>query len=468
VRGTEYPIARVGRPLLMAYLLAGLGACVHYQSAPLAPETSVAKFASLRLDDQELRDRVSHFLPRVAAEWPPREWDRATLLAIALAQNPALAAVRAEIRTTLAHEITAAQLPNPGFTLESEYARNDAHPWLYGVGFDWLLRSPSRRRLEIELARLDTHDARLRIMEAVWSTRRALVAALSDAQGARARLALLDRLAAAEDQLVVIEERRIQAGEDPPSELVSSQRSRIEIEQQQSEQRAQAQASQAAIARALGVPFQALDGVMLSWADWGEPAPISDAALGNHREQALLTRADLRIAIGEYTAAETKLHLAVARQYPEVTLEPGYYWDHGIAKFPLDVGFELPLNGNRGEIAEARAARELAGQRMLALQADIYNEIFAAGRAEALARADISVAERQCRAARTQLQQIALGVRLGASDSLQQTAAEVIVMRAELELLEMRARLQTARNELEDVLHTPLSGPELEIGAAAT
>ena len=34
-------------------------------------------------------------------------------------------------------------------------------------------------------------------------------------------------------------------------------------------------------------------------------------------EQALLSRADLAIAIGEYSMAETRLHQAVARQYPE-------------------------------------------------------------------------------------------------------------------------------------------------------
>ena len=34
---------------------------------------------------------------------------------------------------------------------------------------------------------------------------------------------------------------------------------------------------------------------------------------------------------------------------PQLTLGPGYYWDHGISKFPLDVGLSLPLNGNKGQ-----------------------------------------------------------------------------------------------------------------------
>ena len=36
-------------------------------------------------------------------------------------------------------------------------------------------------------------------------------------------------------------------------------------------------------------------------------------------------------------------------------------------------------------------------------------------------------------------------------------------MRAELEVVEMRAQLQNSRNDLEDVLHAPLSGPELAL-----
>jgi hypothetical protein len=40
-------------------------------------------------------------------------------------------------------------------------------------------------------------------------------------------------------------------------------------------------------------------------------------------------------------------------------------------------------------------------------------------------------------------------------------SAEILAARAELEVVQMRAELQKARNGLEDVLHLPLSGPEL-------
>jgi cobalt-zinc-cadmium efflux system outer membrane protein len=181
-----------------------------------------------------------------------------------------------------------------------------------------------------------------------------------------------------------------------------------------------------------------------------------------------LSRADLAAAIGDYAVAEAKLKQAVARQYPQFQLEPGYYWDHGIAKWPFDLGFTLPLNGNKGEIAEARAARDLVGQRMLALQADIVGEITEALRAERVERDGVDTAERRLAAARRREQQIELGLRLGALDRAAQIDAEVIATRAELELLDARARLQESRNMLEDALHAPLSGPELSLTSALT
>src|SRR6185437_13129914 len=201
--------------------------------------------------------------------------------------------------------------------------------------------------------------------------------ALSDWEGARRRLTLLDRLAVAQDRLLTLEKDRVRAGEDSPSETVTAEQARIDVEQQQAQLKATVNVAQAAAAEALGLPPDALDGMMFVWPEWGTPPPVSEQQRGAAREQALLSRADLGVAIGEYTIAEAHLKLAVARQYPQLTLNPGYYWDHGIAKFPLDVGLTLPVNGNKGEIAEARTARDVAGNHLLALQADIYVAISA-------------------------------------------------------------------------------------------
>jgi outer membrane protein, heavy metal efflux system len=105
----------------------------------------------------------------------------------------------------------------------------------------------------------------------------------------------------------------------------------------------------------------------------------------------------------------------------------------------------------------------LAGRHMLALQADIYGQIIAAERAEETARASTGAAERQWQAARRQQQSADLGFRLGAAGLQDQVDADIFAMRAELEMVQMRAQLQNTRNNLEDALHAPLSGPELAL-----
>jgi outer membrane protein TolC len=127
------------------------------------------------------------------------------------------------------------------------------------------------------------------------------------------------------------------------------------------------------------------------------------------------------------------------------------------------VSFALPLNQNRGEIAEATAAREVAARKMLALQADIYGEIEAAVRAEAVARANVDNARERADAARKQAGHADVALRLGAGDSLERATAQGVVWRAELDVVQAQAAWQSARNALEDALHAPLSGPELAL-----
>jgi len=158
-------------------LVGTFAGCVQYHAAPLKPEHSADEFAARRLTEVQLRDEILRLMPQTAAAWPPREWDRGELLAVALTQNPQLAVARAQVGAARSHEITAAEAPNPDLILQSEYARHDSHPWLYGVSLNCLLRSPERRRLDSDIARLDTGNARLQLMDQAWAVRSALAAA---------------------------------------------------------------------------------------------------------------------------------------------------------------------------------------------------------------------------------------------------------------------------------------------------
>lgn len=455
---------RAGRVTAVALIALALAACVSYEPKPLHPAKSAQHFAARRLDASTLRAAVQPLLRTAdALAWPP-VWDRGSLLAVALVQNPQLAVASSEVGAALAHEVSAGETPNPGLTLQSEYARDESHPWLYGIGLDFLLRSPKRRHLDIDIAKLASANARWQVVEEVWIVRRTLVSAFSDWEDARRRGALLDRLVAGQQQLVTVQKQRVDAGEDAPGELVVARSALLDSQQQRAQAGADAESAQAALAAVLGLPPTALDGVRVVWSGWGTPPPLGKAELDGVRERALLSRADLAAAIGDYAGAEKKLELAIAQQYPEFHLSPGYYWDHGVAKWPLDLGLALPIfNRNQGAIAEARAARDVAGQRMLALQADIQGKIDAGLRAEKIAAANVQTAAQRVEAANEQVRESRLGVKLGAIDRGQGIGAQALLLRARLNALQARAQLQSARNALEDALHVPLSGPELAL-----
>lgn len=438
-----------------------------YHAQPLHPRQSVRTFAARRLDSPALRNAVTRLLPQPPTQWPPSRWDRADLLAVALAENPKLAVERAEVGRTLAHQITAGERPNPTIGLQSEYALNDVRPWLYGISFELPLRSPTLQRLAISEAQIATSHARWQLMGATWTVRSELTAALSEWQSALRRSELLGTLIGDQRQLLKLQRARVEAGEDAPATLVAVQDALLQAQQQQGEARGATQSAHSEAAAALGLPPEALDGLQLDWPDWGAPPPVGGGELQGARTTALLSRADLSAAIDDYAQAENELRRAVARQYPQITPTPGYYWDHGINKFPFDVGLTLPLfNRNRGEIAEARAGRELAGQRMLALQDAIYGQVAGAERAEAIARDNERAAQQRLARAQEQLRQAMLGLKLGAIDRSEQLAASIAVTRAQLDQLQTQALWQAARDALEDSVRTPLSGPELSMRRA--
>jgi cobalt-zinc-cadmium efflux system outer membrane protein len=79
--------------------------------------------------------------------------------------------------------------------------------------------------------------------------------------------------------------------------------------------------------------------------------------------EAILTERSPRLALrrAEYESAERTLALEVRKQYPDLSIGPGYASDEGQSRMLLGLRAPLPvLNANRQAIAKARAEREVA------------------------------------------------------------------------------------------------------------
>jgi cobalt-zinc-cadmium efflux system outer membrane protein len=453
--------------IVAAVILCVIGGCAHYIAKPLAPEKTLATFEARRVDDAAVRARVALLFPILATDWPPARWDRAHLFALAVAANPELAVSRAEVDASVVQRAHAGLLADPDLSLQTEYARAEEKPWLYGLGLSIPLPSGARRELDRQIADTEVDTARATMLAQVWQVRSDIAHALSDLEFATRQRALLDALQTLQQQRVDTSTTRVTAGEADAGDSLTAREALLRAQAARADADRAVSRAEAALAQALGLPAAAITGLPRDWADWGAPPTIDDATVSHRREQALLARADLAAAIATYAGSERRLQRAIARQYPTFVLSPGYYWDHGIAKWPLSLAFALPLfNGNRGEIAEADAAREVAGAKLIAAQTRIHGEIDAAARVETIAIANLSAADRQVASAAEQQRRQQLALKLGAIDRVESLATDILAGEAALDALQRRADLQNARLAREDALHAPLSGPELALPPA--
>jgi outer membrane protein TolC len=117
-----------------------------------------------------------------------------------------------------------------------------------------------------------------------------------------------------------------------------------------------------------------LESVSLSF-DALEVLP-SDLPPAEVRRQALVHREDLLAALATYQTSQATLQQAIAGQYPDIQIGPGYEFDQSENKWSIGLSVSLPVfNQNQGAIATAEAHRQEAAAAFRALQARILNGI---------------------------------------------------------------------------------------------
>lgn len=347
---------------------------MHYHPKPLAAAGVAAGFESRSLADPGLRAFLE--TNRVAGEWPRSTWELETLTLAAFYFSPDLDVARAQWGTAQAGSRTAGQRPNPTVTASPQYDTTTLtpSPWVAAINLDIPIETAGKRGFRLAQARHLSDAARLNIASTAWQVRGKLRRALVDFYAASEQEKLLAAQQAAQGQQVTLLEAQFAAGAISSAEVT---RERIALDTirlaAHDAQRQQAE-SRVALAEAIGVPVGALDGVQISFAGLDRVPPGMDVPTA--RREALLNRADVLAALSEYAASEAALQLELAKQYPDIHLNPGYEFDQGDNKWGVGLSVELPvLNQNQGPIAEAEARRAENAARFNALQARVVAEI---------------------------------------------------------------------------------------------
>jgi cobalt-zinc-cadmium efflux system outer membrane protein len=352
-----------------------VGGCVHYQARPIDPAQTAESFAARRLDEPGLGTFVeTNAEPR--PDWPPSRWDLEALTLAALYFQPDLDVARARWAVAQGGLAAAGERPNPSVTGGPGYntTTKTPTPWIPLVGFDIPIETAGKRGHRMAEAAHRAEAARLDLASTAWQVRSQVRSALVDLGGAEEETALREAQQGLHEDNVRLLTLQWEAGAISAFELaqarLAADTSRLALrdaERRRDESRVR-------LARAVGVPAGALEGVTLSFE--GLDAFPPEETLGAARAQALLHRTDILSALSSYAATQEALQLEIAKQYPDIHLGPAYEYDQGDNKWSLGIGITLPVfSRNRGPIAEAEARREAAAAGFAALQARVLSEI---------------------------------------------------------------------------------------------
>lgn len=444
--------------------MGGLAAgCAHYEAKPLSPAQTASALENRSLDDPGLRSFLEKNLHREAAAGAPRAWDFEMLTLAAFYYHPDLEVARAEWDVARAAIVTAGGRPNP--TLSLVPGINTSHvnaspglsPWIPIVDFDLPLETAGKRGHRIAQARQLSESARLNIAATAWHVRSGVRASLLEFSAAQQREALLQNQISMQQRIIALLQQQIQAGALAAPEAVSF---RIALQKTQVDladaQRDRAE-SRAHLAEAIGVPVGALEGAELSIIVPDNAAAAAGLTPAEIRHEAMLGRADILAGLSDYAAAQSALQLEIARQYPDVHVNPGYEFDQGDNKWSLGITFELPvLNQNQGPIAEAAARRTAAAARFNALQVKVLADIDSAVESYRATEKSLSLLQDLAATQARSRDAIAGQVSAGAAAPLDLLNAQLELAVAEAGQLDARVKRQQALAALEDAVQRPI------------
>lgn len=440
------PWVKINTTSIVATVLL-LSACATqtYQPQPLQPAKAAESFRARSLADAGLG--------------PVAAWGMPKLTQAALRLHPDLDVARAQWRAAQAGEITAGQKPNPTISTGGEHhsRHQNISPWTFNLGIDIPVETHGKREARMQQASALSEAARLDIAQTAWQVRSRLRARLLDVYVVQQQAAQLQHETDARAQIVALLESRLAAGMIGGTDLSDARLQLQKARAALSAESARLSETRASLAAAVGLPEQALDNVPLSFTLFERDSielPAEDV-----RRAALLNRLEIRKALASYDAAEARLKLEIARQYPDFSLAPGYSWDQGDIKWSLGLSLVLALlNKNEGPIAQARAQRDLEAAQFNALQDGIIGQ-----QAQMLARwqaaqATISKAQQLVAAQQARLAQTQRQFDAGYADRLELTSAQLELISAESGVLAARLDAQRAFGQLEDAAQQPLDG----------
>jgi outer membrane protein TolC len=460
--------------LLIAYAPAFLAGCgfQQYIAKPITPETISAKLQSKNIHNEAFQQYLIHN-GYSKAQLPIQQWGIDELTYCALFFHPSLDLARAQWRSAVASQASASAKPLPSFN--THYARGnnankDIRPFSYDFGIDIPFETANKRDFRIENATHLTEVAKLEIAQRAWSLRNQVALSLHAYQLNEKQLAILLNEQALKKEIVAIFQKRLDLGASSIAELSNAklqlQATSAELNTLQQKKRL----LRTNLANHTGLPLHIVETMELMPTE-NSVLTSNTESLSEAEKVALLNRIDIRIALERYAAAEAKLKLEIAKQYPNITVSPAYIYEFGNKVWSLGLsGLMTILTKNKIAIAEVTQLREVEAAQFEALQNTVISEVNSAYARVAQAQLIVEEQKKLHIMQKSNTQRIGKRLAAGETDRLELTYAKLEESLAEKNVVNANFELHGALIQFEHVRQMPLnkkmSGSKLEELAA--
>lgn len=429
-----------------------------YVAKPVEPAKYITKFEQ---KDPSSAEFYQYLLNNgfAADRLPIQEWGLDELTYCALFFHPSLDVARTQWRLAQTAETTAAKHAAPsinGNIAHSDDSDPTKKPFALGLSIDIPIETANKHDLRIENARHLSQAAKLEIAQSAWQLRNNIAQTLTEFHFNEDQLRLLTEEKLRRQEIANMYQKRVNAGATSNIELSNAKLQLQTISSTLNSAKQNKLILLSKLASNIGLPLTKVETLSLANDTKRRLSNIPNTDL---QTTALLNRIDIRIALEHYAAAETKLKLEIAKQYPDLVISPGAAYEFGNNIWSLGLsGLLTLLNKNKLGIAEATQLREVEAAQFEALQTKVILDANVTNAEvnqykQGLDHQKILLAQQQSSTQRMQHKLTA-----GEIDRLELTYAKLEDISAEKNVALANYQLNKSLDQLENNLQRPLTG----------
>ena len=434
-----------------------------YRPAPIIPAKTAESLEARNLNDSGLRDFIRSRSQNGSASWPLSQWSLADLTLAAFYYNPTLQVARARVAEAEGAVVTAGMRPNPSLSGDIGGETDPDSPWIAGVGFSLPLETAGKRHHRITQAERLAAAARWTLASTAWMVRSSVRSTALDYLGSIRGLVLLQSELQVRAEQVHLLEQRLNVGMISRPEVNNARILHLQVVLAVRAAEGKISQTRAALAAAIGVPAAALKGIEITWPTLDSPPSAASLSPGDIRRDAVLNRIDIHRALAEYAASESALQLEIAKQYPDLELNPAYAFEEATHLYSLGARLILPVfNRNQGPIAEAYARREGLAAQFTSVQAGGIAQTEQALAAYISVLNELDEVRQLRQQLLTQEQAAQEALKKGESDRVAVNGAQLETMSAAKAEQEISYRAQKALGDLENAVQRPLEAGDIQ------